>query len=174
MNTNQIPDDVREKIEAKSQSEFEKWAYEGLELPQIEGLKDDNYSLKESYQSVLQANDEIQSDCYKLEAEISRLKSELQSAQEEIEKLKSNKWISVSDRLPNPGQNVLVYLKGYFHPFDVAEYSKVFAMEFIANAICITDHVTHWQPLPASPETKIIQVNSVYDSPGCPFDEILF
>ena len=46
MNTNQIPDDVREKIEEKSQSEFEKWAYEGLELPQIEGLKSENEILK--------------------------------------------------------------------------------------------------------------------------------
>ena len=206
MNTNQIPDDVREKIEEKSQSEFEKWAYEGLELPQIEGLKSENEILK-AYVSELEKQQAFPEDIsnaiikqfaysgdvhYSIieamenriagaewlwaeicSSEISRLKSELQSAQEEIQKLKSNKWISVSDRLPNPGQNVLVYRKGYFHPFDVAEYSKVFAMEFIANAICITDHVTHWQPLPEPPETKIIQVNSVYDSPGCPFDEIL-
>lgn len=65
-------------------------------------------------------------------------------------------WISVKERLPNKGQNVLVfcnsrYAKGWKFAIDSLEEGE-------KNPIWIYTHgwfeVTHWMPLPEPPESR--------------------
>ncbi len=59
-------------------------------------------------------------------------------------------WISVEDRLPEVDESVLCYFKKS-RRIDVCKYTEVFKMEFVENAICQTENITHWQPLPPKP-----------------------
>ena len=57
----------------------------------------------------------------------------------------SNKWIPVSERLPEDGIDVLVYSEAEDMIIDIAWYNKIIA-KWIGAA-----QVTHWMPLPSPP-----------------------
>lgn len=80
--------------------------------------------------------------------EIETLKRENDRLKEELE---GSKWISVEDRLPEFGERVLVYIEDSGSYF-VAWVNKENRWH-IATGQSILG-VTHWQPLPASPDTK--------------------
>ena len=62
---------------------------------------------------------------------------------------KVTKWISVDDRLPDEHQRVLIFVQRYGEP-------SIHTTGFSGGAWHITlldcEHVTHWMPLPQSPE----------------------
>ncbi len=65
-----------------------------------------------------------------------------------------NEWISVKDRLPDVGIDVLVY---YRNECDVARYSDTYRCFFAGMYPC--ENVTHWMPLPKTPkETESLEV----------------
>jgi hypothetical protein len=69
-----------------------------------------------------------------------------------------NEWISVEDRLPNNGINILMFMKNKTH-----SWSQIGCYDSTHNDWCVCneqlDHVekdfyedvTHWQPLPEPP-----------------------
>lgn len=75
-----------------------------------------------------------------LEAEIARLRAE-------IDRLKRGGWISVRERLPKIGDNVLVFYR------RANEYG-VDIMRFVGRWVKVDPliEVTHWQPLPEPPK----------------------
>lgn len=72
----------------------------------------------------------------------------------ELTKL-SDRWISVKDRLPEYGVEVSVSLPNYLVKIQTATYTKVFEMEFVISAMCVTKDVTHWMPLPSPPKIEL-------------------
>ena len=66
-----------------------------------------------------------------------------------IEFLQSSEWVSVEERLPEKDSTILCYFKN--GRIDVCKYCKVFEMEFVENAVCVTEQITHWMPLPTPP-----------------------
>lgn len=68
-----------------------------------------------------------------------------------LEKENASTWISVNDALPELGVYVLVTTPEYKSQMTVAKRDMVFKEEFVANALCITKQVTHWQHLPSLP-----------------------
>lgn len=58
-----------------------------------------------------------------------------------------NEWISVEDRLPDVGIDVLVC---YRNECDVARYSDTYRCFFTGMYAC--ENVTHWMPLPEPPK----------------------
>ena len=83
------------------------------------------------------------------DSELSFASEELARLKEENERLRGEGWISVEDRLPIVDKTVLCLFK--HGRMDVCKYTKVFEMEFVENAICVTTKITHWQPLPEPP-----------------------
>ena len=56
-------------------------------------------------------------------------------------------WISVKDRMPNPGQEVLCYLP------SVVELTIYFGDQFDEPWDSMNgDDITHWMPIPDYPE----------------------
>lgn len=78
----------------------------------------------------------------------------IESQQQEIERLKADKWISVDDRLPSETSDddcndVICLLKnpeGERMVMCLYTNGKVF-VDTKTETIC-TEYVTHWQPLP--------------------------
>ena len=76
-----------------------------------------------------------------------------------VESLKLPKWIPVSERLPNDGEDVLLYDKN-FGLIDIGTYFKVGSRGsrnqtprfVIMGSKHPIDDYTHWMPLPESPE----------------------
>ena len=81
--------------------------------------------------------------------------------------LKKQRWIPVSERLPDVGQSVLVYAVGKIDGFigeHVTEICKRFVMRFLPSSpghevwsspyqFFHTDYeITHWMPLPEMPK----------------------
>ena len=64
----------------------------------------------------------------------------------------NDNWISVfSEQTPEDGQSVLVHFKD--KRMDVCTYTTIFdKKQYVANSVTLTEYVTHWQPLPASPK----------------------
>lgn len=61
-----------------------------------------------------------------------------------------SEWISVKDKLPEFGDQVLIYIGSQM---TVAEYTK--GMGFICaieRDMFIQDYITHWQKLPEPPK----------------------
>jgi len=64
-------------------------------------------------------------------------------------------WISVEERLPEEGQNVLFYFEvtgvevGHYTLINDVHYGK--GNQFYNKGGFLTDDVTHWMPLPAPP-----------------------
>lgn len=69
-------------------------------------------------------------------------------------------WISVKDRLPNPGEFVLIYTAhdpdcSEFTQFEVASHNKYgWVAQGDYNPI---PEVTHWMPLPEPPEENNVR-----------------
>jgi hypothetical protein len=74
----------------------------------------------------------------------------------------NNKWISVKDRLPEDGENVLVYnddnsedfipyFTGYFHG---GMWYSSYALYEEENFLEVPSIVTHWMPLPEPPKDQ--------------------
>ena len=57
------------------------------------------------------------------------------------------KWIPVAERLPEHGQEVIVYSGNVLKP-------TVFAYQFWNPKYDSWKHITHWMPLPEPPEEK--------------------
>ena len=54
------------------------------------------------------------------------------------------KWIPVTERLPEQGQNVIVFSGGYLKP-------TVFAYSFWSKSFASWQGITHWMPMPEMP-----------------------
>ncbi len=54
-------------------------------------------------------------------------------------------WISVSERLPFDGESVLIFDKS-------GTYGAIYTLQYYDDFILKHKYVTHWMPLPASPE----------------------
>lgn len=69
------------------------------------------------------------------------------------------KWIAVSERLPNDGEDVLLYDKNFAF-MDIGTYYKVGSKGSRKQTPCFTvmghkhptDDYTHWMPLPEPPK----------------------
>ena len=103
----------------------------------------------------------------------------LQKAQEELDEMKRSGWISVKDRLPEPGEIVLVHQVYSWQQFEdgvavtvgrlrPTENGRVSYWEFqyyrpdfrdgtvLDNGIICpgNEYITHWMPLPSAEELK--------------------
>lgn len=70
-----------------------------------------------------------------------------------------SKWISVTERLPERGVPVLLWVHNSW--MAVGKLDKVFKDEFVINALCFTEHITHWQPLPSPPKTEQDKISEI-------------
>lgn len=64
-----------------------------------------------------------------------------------------SKWISVKERLPEEGKEVLVYIPKYIQQYFIAFLSlknSEWSNRYCANM----EEITHWQPLPSRPEDE--------------------
>ena len=69
-------------------------------------------------------------------------------------------WISVEDRLPEIGKNVLVY--DCFSELEqipelsmsTAHYDGMVWRDYLSNRHIYSEEITHWQPLPSPPKPK--------------------
>lgn len=64
-----------------------------------------------------------------------------------------SKWISVKERLPEEGKEVLVYIPKYIQQYFIAFLSlknSEWSNRYCANM----EEITHWQPLPSPPEDE--------------------
>jgi hypothetical protein len=65
------------------------------------------------------------------------------------------KWISVNDRMPEDGQEVIIYSEGGKVEAGVY-YSNEFGFDYYDVSIRdIIVNVTHWMPLPEPPKDAI-------------------
>lgn len=65
----------------------------------------------------------------------------------------SMRWISVGEQLPEEDGCVMCYLKDG-SPYTVCLYYADGELFFTPGLNNVTDSVTHWMPLPASPEAE--------------------
>lgn len=63
-----------------------------------------------------------------------------------------NKWVKVSDRLPDDESTVLVHSKGYTWIADVDDDGQFYPDEWGYGREIIADEITHWMHLPSPPE----------------------
>ncbi len=95
------------------------------------------------------------------------LLKEQEAVEDALALLKKQRWIPVSERLPDVGQSVLVYAVGKIDGFigeHVTEICKRFVMRFLPSSpghevwsspyqFFHTDYeITHWMPLPEMPK----------------------
>ena len=75
--------------------------------------------------------------------------AELGKALDRIKELEAeNKWISVEDRLPEKGVNVLYYFKHVGTHIGMCDGTN----SFYGSAGWLIGDVTHWMPLPEPPD----------------------
>lgn len=78
----------------------------------------------------------------------------IKSQQEKIEQLQQ-KWIPVSERIPEDGSDILVYC-------DDGEESRIVACNYdngvwfdcVFNTVMVFKNITHWMPLPKPPKKE--------------------
>lgn len=69
-------------------------------------------------------------------------------------------WISVTDKLPNDGETVLVVVRRYSAGFlpmsavEMASYSRDFDWVFDDAPVFGVIDITHWMPLPEPPKEE--------------------
>lgn len=62
-------------------------------------------------------------------------------------------WVSVKDRLPKDGQDVLAYLNdGEETRIAPCNYSNGVWFDSVMNCAVVLQDVTHWMPLPPPPK----------------------
>ena len=61
-------------------------------------------------------------------------------------------WISIKDKLPEPFELVLVFGHGYYDILQLNQKKFSFTLIGLDNGVNIP--ITHWMPLPKSPEGK--------------------
>ena len=64
-------------------------------------------------------------------------------------------WVSVSDRLPEDGEEVLCWIRNdaYGDSYaTVGHYDTIFKMWYLDSENAMSRYVTHWMPLPEKPE----------------------
>lgn len=72
---------------------------------------------------------------------------------EAVVKTATSNWISVSERLPEDGQEVLTFVAdGFFGAYMTVSYYRWNGSIKHWNNIYLNETVTHWQPLPQSPK----------------------
>lgn len=87
---------------------------------------------------------------YELRETIAELSERCREQEVDIEELlKEREWISVKDRLPDEGENVLTYGARPF--YDVFYINRLIDKK---NGEWLYDGVTHWMPLPEKPESE--------------------
>ena len=62
-------------------------------------------------------------------------------------------WISVDERLPKHGKNVLVYCDRHGIGYDVAYWNE-YKKAWFSHYLSFGHNVTHWMPLPEPPMMK--------------------
>lgn len=63
------------------------------------------------------------------------------------------KWVSVKDRLPKDGQDVLAYLNdGEETRIAPCHYFNGVWFDSVMNCVAVLQDVTHWMPLPEPPK----------------------
>lgn len=62
----------------------------------------------------------------------------------------NNGWIKCEDRLPSECDTVLLYVNDDEYPYIVTGWLYT-DREFYDGQNCLSDYVTHWQPLPKPP-----------------------
>ena len=64
-------------------------------------------------------------------------------------------WISVQDRLPDNGQDVLAYLNdGEETRVAPCNYANGVWFDCVMNCVVTLHHITHWMPLPEPPKEE--------------------
>lgn len=92
-------------------------------------------------------------DCeYALDADALAYIQQLEQRLVEANKT-SMRWISVGEQLPEEDGCVMCYLKDG-SPYTVCLYYADGELFFTPGLNNVTDSVTHWMPLPASPEAE--------------------
>jgi len=67
-----------------------------------------------------------------------------------MQKRQMEGWISIHSKTPDINQYVLAIMKS--GSMVVCKYCLIFSeFEYVASAMTMTIHITHWQPLPAPP-----------------------
>lgn len=88
----------------------------------------------------------LQADVAKLTVENEKLLNKIAKIQFELDDVVSE-WISVNDRMPEEGENVLTYGARPF--YDVFYINRLINKE---SGEWLYDGVTHWMPLPEPPK----------------------
>ena len=60
------------------------------------------------------------------------------------------KWIPVSERLPEVGKKVLVYCKENKNDYEIGAYSDTYRGFFVRQTWY--ENITHWMPMPEPPK----------------------
>ena len=97
---------------------------------------------------------ELEHDLSNKEIEYTDLWDDMLALQERIAELEAaQRWIPVSERLPEPYTRVLACIKSGYMEVDYM-YSEPIVDVGIADFNSL-DNVTHWMPLPPSPESEV-------------------
>lgn len=70
-------------------------------------------------------------------------------------------WISVKDRLPEPGENVLTHDPGLVRGFDINRIG-----ERTGRWVTSYSSITHWMPLPPPPVPKLTAKEALREAVG--------
>lgn len=102
----------------------------------------------EGIESILESLENYTTPCSDIAVKLGEVRDFITQLKTENERLKSDKWISADDRLPEMDVDVLCFCKCVdnttYHSIDSLIYADTWANNF--------NNVTHWQPLPVEPK----------------------